>query len=187
MIVEPMYNPKRMSGPVYPIFTKSPVTTSFRKPIFKEKDPPNSRESRPISSNENKKTDQAQAVESEMKMEINAAELVKEPVESVDDEDETVFFTPELFEEEEEESPKKESHCSAPMSEELFGLKQAQGQGQNSVNDGQSCSEMSQGETGQELGEGGGGEEENQSRQTEGKLRRLSRSRQKTHYTTQGN
>lgn len=196
MIVEPMYNPKRMSGPVYPIFTKSPVTTSFRKPIFKEKDPPNSRckvetsspvESRPISSNENKKTDQAQAVESEMKMEINAAELVKEPVESVDDEDETVFFTPELFEEEEEESPKKESHCPAPMSEELFGLKQAQGQGQNSVNDGQSCSEMSQGETGQELGEGGGGEEENQSRQTEGKLRRLSRSRQKTHYTTQGN
>lgn len=130
-------------------------------------------------------------------------------VDSTDEkeEDQTVFFTPELFEGEggpQEEANGKSpprmaavAESPAPLSEELFGSEQARGQGRASAFDRQSSisvsmdsTELSQGQEGEIIGQNQGEEAEQvdtQSRQTGSKLRRLSRSKQKSPSTTTGN
>lgn len=125
------------------------------------------------------------------------------PDEDEEDEDQTIFFTPELFED--EGSPKKGtkpgSECfprresPALLSEELFGSEQAQGQvsafdGQSAISVSKETAELSQGQKegmrGQKQGEEGE-QVDSQSRQADSRLRRLSRSRQKAPSTPTGN
>uniref|UniRef100_A0AAV2J230 DNA 5'-3' helicase n=1 Tax=Knipowitschia caucasica TaxID=637954 RepID=A0AAV2J230_KNICA len=82
---------------VYPMFTSSPVNPSYRRPIFKEKD-----------SKQDSNTPEVTA-KSESKDCLNQSETQLKDVPVSDEEDETVFFTPELFEGDESEgSPEKE-------------------------------------------------------------------------------
>lgn len=119
------------------------------------------------------------------------------PDEDEEDGDQTVFFTPELFESESNEgSPQKETQTKSPprmkspvlLSEELFEHAQAQGQasafdGQGAISVSEESTELSQGQKEGEEGE----LLDNQSRQTDSWLRRLSRSRQKAPSTPTGN
>lgn len=126
-----------------------------------------------------------------------------------DDENETIFFTPELFEGD-EGSPSRETESpplltslvsgaqgSALLSEELFCSQQAQGQGEAAVPDKQDAvsvrkesTERSQGQK-DEIRAPNRGEEgeqvDNQSRQAGSRLRRLSRSRHKVPSLPTGN
>ncbi|XP_039986589.1 Fanconi anemia group J protein isoform X3 [Xiphias gladius] len=124
------------------------------------------------------------------------------PEEDEMDEDQTVFFTPELFEDEGNEgSPQKETKIESPPrmvlgaeisalpSEELFSSEQAQRQGQASAFDGKCAISINKESTELSLGckekirrQKQSDEEEqvdNQSRKTGSRLRRLSRSRQR--------
>ncbi|XP_018556622.1 Fanconi anemia group J protein [Lates calcarifer] len=128
------------------------------------------------------------------------APLANNPDEDDTDEDQTIFFTPELFEVEgDEDSPQKETkeespprmvlgaESSAPLSEELFSSGQAQGQasgfdGQNPISLSKESTELSQEHKEEVTGQKQGEEREqvdNQSRQSGRRLSRLSRSRQK--------
>lgn len=236
---EPLSRQKRTGQPLYHIFTSSPISTCFKKPIFKEKAPSNSsqhlessnhaehREKQQISSPQN----QAEAAclkqeagdnSSEIKVEPHNLALepftattppngesespsADNPDEDVEDEDQTVFFTPELFDGEGDEgSPQKETKTKSPprkvlglalLSEELFGSEQAQGQasafdGQSAILGSKDSTELSQGQKEEIRGQKQGEEEEqvdNQSRQSGSRLRRLSRSRQKAPSTHTGN
>lgn len=131
--------------------------------------------------------------------------LADNPDEDEEPEDQTIFFTPELFEDEGDEgSPQEEKKTKSPprmesptlLSEELFGLEQAQRQGQASAFDGQSAISVSEENT--ELShiqkeEIRGHKQveteqlDNQSRQTDSRLRRLSRSRHKALSSPTGN
>lgn len=110
------------------------------------------------------------------------------------DEDQTIFFTPELFEGEYEGSPQKDMTAdsppmmksAAPLPEELF----EQGQGQASAVDVQSATSVRKDDTEVSLGqkEAEEGEQvDNQSRQTDSRLRKLSGSREKAPSTQTGN
>lgn len=132
------------------------------------------------------------------------------PNEDEEEEDQTIFFTPELFEGDSDEgSPQKETKAEsplrmvlgaespAPLSEELIGSEQARGQGEASAFDRKSAisvskesTELSQGQKEEIIGQKQGEEAEqveNQSRQTGCRRHRLSRSRQKAPSTPTGN
>lgn len=159
---------------VYPIFASSPINPSYRKPIFIEKDSGNTSlrgESTPSGSSifgrqpsppkeDATNLDQAVTIICESKVE-NGEQLT---IVSSDEEDETVFFTPELFEGDEIESPQNLSPVL--MSEELFGMRD---------------DELSVRKERIEAGEEREGEE------TQGKLRKLSRSKKKSDSAKQGN
>lgn len=136
------------------------------------------------------------------------APLANNPDEDDTDEDQTIFFTPELFEVEgDEDSPQKETkeespprmvlgaESSAPLSEELFSSGQAQGQasgfdGQNPISLSKESTELSQEHKEEVTGQKQGEEREqvdNQSRQSGRRLSRLSRSRQKLPSSPTGN
>ncbi|XP_047450348.1 Fanconi anemia group J protein [Mugil cephalus] len=111
-----------------------------------------------------------------------------------DDEDQSIFYTPELFEGEADGGgPQAElppgkvlsAESQGSLSEGLFGSERAQGHasalnGQSAISDRKESAELSQGQeeviAGQEQGEEG---EEGETRQAGSKLHRLSRSRQK--------
>ncbi|XP_040903306.1 Fanconi anemia group J protein isoform X2 [Toxotes jaculatrix] len=235
---EPVSHQKSTAQPLYHIFTSSPIGTCFKKALFKEKAPSNpnqhqeapnhseDKENHQISSPQ-KKTAGAADTSSDIKVKPHslALETPAAPnppscegeapsADSVDedetDEDQTVFFTPELFEGEGVEgSPQKETETETPprmvlgaessdlLSEELFSSEPAQGQGRASACDGQSAisvskvdTELSQGRKeeirGQRQGEEGE-QVDNQSRETGSRLSRLSRTRQKLPSTPTGN
>ncbi|XP_042270894.1 Fanconi anemia group J protein isoform X2 [Thunnus maccoyii] len=233
---EPLSHPKRAAQGLYHIFTSSPISNCFKKPIFKEKGPRNSSQNfetpnlpehkeKPQILFPQKKTEEsglkqaAREGSSEIKEEPHNLATVTTPPscerepppadnpdEDEEDEDQTIFFTPELFEGEVEEgSPNKETKTESPpkmvlgaespalLSEELFGSEQAQGQAsmfdrQRAISITKETAALSQGQkevTGQMQGE----EREqvkNQSRQTDSRLCRLSRSRQKAPPTPAG-
>ncbi|KAM7399849.1 hypothetical protein PAMP_019090 [Pampus punctatissimus] len=231
---EPLSHPKRAAQALYHIFTSTPISKCFKKPIFKQKGTNHSRQhfvtpnlpkhkEEPQVPFAQKKTEESglkQAAgegSSEIKGEPHNLATVTTPPscesepppadnleEDEEDEDQTVFFTPELFEDEAEEgSPCKETKTESPpsmilgtespvlLSEERFGSEQAQGQdsmfdGQRAISVSKESAKLSQREV---RGETQGEEEEqveNQSRQTDSRLRRLSRSRQKASPTPTG-
>ncbi|XP_034385023.1 Fanconi anemia group J protein isoform X2 [Cyclopterus lumpus] len=125
------------------------------------------------------------------------------------EEDQTVFFTPELFEGEDNVgSPEKEMQTKSPprmllgaespiaLSEERFGSERAPGQGpasafdgQSSISDGKESTELSQRQQEESIipkHEEEGEQVDNQSRQTGSRLRRLSRSRKPAASTQTG-
>lgn len=130
--------------------------------------------------------------------------LADNPNEEEMDEDQTIFFTPELFEGEEDEgSTQKETESpsrmilgtglSALLSEEPFYSEQAEGQGETSAFD--RHSDISVSEMSTELSEGHkirrrseeGAQVDNHSKQTGSRLHRLSKSRPKFPSTPAGN
>ncbi|XP_032364148.1 Fanconi anemia group J protein isoform X2 [Etheostoma spectabile] len=231
---EPPSPQKRTAQPLYHIFTSSPISTSFKKPIFKRIGPSSfsqhletsnhlgHNEKQQISSPQ-KKTEAtclkqgAEDSSSEIQVEPNNLALDPSPVTfppcydnpDEEEEDQTIFFTPELFDGEGNEgSPQKDRKTKSPprmglgaespalLSEELFGSEQARGQEQASDFDGQiaisvtkESTELSQGQEEKMIEQNVGEEGEqadNQSRQTGSRLRRLSRSRQKAPSTPSG-
>lgn len=223
---ESLLHPKvTATQPLYPIFISSPIRTSLKRPLFKGKSPGNTSmhmetsdhsQEEEISSSqresdaaciEQKVPDASTGIEVEPhNMEPctvitppgceNKPSAAADPDE--DDEDQTVYFTPELFEGEDNgRSPQREMTTESPtktkspsaLSHELL----EQGQGLTSAAGGQSAvtvSELSQGQT-----EGSGGQKEGEerdqvdsgSRQTDIWLCRLSRSRQKASGNPTGN
>ncbi|XP_030008744.1 Fanconi anemia group J protein [Sphaeramia orbicularis] len=235
---EPIYNPKRTAQPLYPIFTSSPISTCFKKPIFKEKGSSDSNmhleracfsesflkqdtslpqknqgmEKPPAENGFSETKPETHSVGPEPPTRRSPSTCESEPLSLDDgndeDEDQTVFFTPELFEgdEGEEGSPQKESEAKTPprivveshsqvlLSEELSGSEQAQGQGRAPASDGQSAflvsrdgTELSQEKTEEKVRPEQEEQMENQNRQTGNRLRRLSRSRHKAPPTPAGN
>lgn len=226
---EPLLHSKRTAQPLDRIFTSSPISAFFKKPIFKVKTPINSSQpletSNPIENKDNQQNshpqDKAEAAglkqvadsSNEIKVEPHTLEpstvttppsceseppSAATPDEEEEEGDQTIFCTPELFEDDSHEgSPQKATKAESPprmtspvvLSEKLF--EHAQGQGQASPSHGQSA--ISVIEEGQREGIGGRkeGEEreevENQSSQTVSGLHRLSRSRQKAPSTLTGN
>ncbi|KAK1900058.1 Fanconi anemia group J protein like, partial [Dissostichus eleginoides] len=225
---EPLHQKRNTGLPLYNIF--SPASTCFRKPIFKEKAVCNSsqlfetstdsdhKEKQPISSPQKPTCLKQESGDGSGGIKLEAHNQPLEPsppstckselpsVDSTDEkeEDQTVFFTPELFEG--EGSPQEEANgkspprmagvaeSPAPLSEELFGSEQARGQGraaafdrQSSISVSMDSTELSQGQEGEIIGQNQGEEAEQvdtQSRQTGSTLRRLSR--QKAPPTTTG-
>lgn len=201
----PLLNPT--AGAVYPIFTSSPVRTSLKKPIFKAKPPSNSslplersgfeeEERQEITSSS--KDNEAGLIKPEVldtfreveeKTEAGAAFLdcEDEPPGATgageEDEDETIFFTPELFEDtndaggpdaETTTGPRGPAACSDELSETVEGGREKKPQGER------------EGVRGQKEGVEGG-QVENQSRKTRGWPHRASRSRQKVPSSPTGN
>uniref|UniRef100_A0A3Q2ZJI7 DNA 5'-3' helicase n=1 Tax=Kryptolebias marmoratus TaxID=37003 RepID=A0A3Q2ZJI7_KRYMA len=206
---------------LYSIFTCSPISTNFKKPIFKEKTQSDSSlherkqmPSPPVSPEALCPEQRTENSSSEIKKESNnpttdppSCESETPSVNDEDDEDQTIFFTPELFEGEEDEgSPQKENAESTlrfvpktesppPLSEEPFGSEQDHRlattlDGLASVSVREESTELSQEQKEetreQEQSEKGGGHE-NQSRQSSKRLHRLSRSRQRVPLTQTGN
>ncbi|XP_041851232.1 Fanconi anemia group J protein isoform X3 [Melanotaenia boesemani] len=127
--------------PVFHIFSSSPISNGFKKPIFKAKaassifQPENHQVSSPPLKLQTFSPEEG-AGSGDLAPEAPPANTSDE-----DDEDQTVFFTPELFEGEEDEdkgSPQKDAKTDLPprivpgtespamRSEELFGSEQAQ-------------------------------------------------------------
>ncbi|XP_074536130.1 Fanconi anemia group J protein [Halichoeres trimaculatus] len=210
---EPRPRQNSKAQPFYSIFTSSPVSNAFKRPIFKEKTPNNSEQHSETSNHcENKENQQisedmglkqeAPARADDMKKEPNnhitepllscdseppAAENPDEDGE--DEEDQTIFFTPELFEEEENGgSPQKELKAPQKLEGPAWLSEDAeQPVVLNEQSDSSGCMESSEPPQGHR-GEGEeGGQLENQSRQKEKKLHRLSRSRQKAPSNPTGN
>uniref|UniRef100_A0A8C4EEF3 DNA 5'-3' helicase n=1 Tax=Dicentrarchus labrax TaxID=13489 RepID=A0A8C4EEF3_DICLA len=207
--------PQRPALPLYSIFTPSPVS-NFKKPVFIKKAPSNPSQKLAAPLKQGPPDSSSEITEEPHNLALEPSSVTTpprcesdppsadNPEEDKEDEDQTVFFTPELFEGESNEgSPEIEAKSPprmgspALLSEELFGSEQAQGQGQAPAVDGQSAilvseesTELSQGLKeeirGQEQGEEGE-QVDNQSRQADNKLRRLSRSRQKAPSTPTGN
>ncbi|XP_008274661.1 Fanconi anemia group J protein [Stegastes partitus] len=237
---EPLSRQKTTAQSLFPIFTSSPISTSFKKPIFKKRAPGNSSQHLETSSHcEDKENHQISSppLKTEgvclkqeagnISSEINVESSSRAPEPSAvtapprcksetttaddsgeDDEDQTIFFTPELFEEEGDNgSPQKEVRAESPpwmvfgtespalLSEELFGSEQAQGQasgfdGQSAISVSKESTELSQGQKEEIRGQKQGEEREEvetQSRQTGSRLHRLSRSKQKAPCTPTGN
>lgn len=213
---EPQPHQKSKTQPLYSIFTSSPVSNAFKRPIFKEKTPHNSEQHLETSNHfENKENQQiSEAVGLKQEAPVCAHDVKKEPnnhfIKSPlscdseppiaedpdeDEEDQTIFFTPELFEEEENTgSPQKESktlqklESPAWLSEEVEQPLVLKEQSNSSA-----CMESAEPpqERIEELMKETRGEEgeqvENQSRQKEKRLHRLSRSRQKAPSSPTGN
>ncbi|KAI3354667.1 hypothetical protein L3Q82_019165, partial [Scortum barcoo] len=226
---EPLLHQKTTGQSLYHIFTSKPVSTCFKKPIFKEKAFSNSSQHLELPNHAEHK-DKQQISPPQKKTEMtcpeqgagyNAGEvkvephnpapepytvtmppscesesaLLDNPDEDVEDEDQTIFFTPELFDGEGDEGSSQKEDSSPPrmvlgldlLSEELFGSEEAQGQasafdGHSAISGSKDSTELSHGQKEEIRGQKQGEEEEqvdNQSRQTGRKLRRLSRSRQK--------
>lgn len=196
--------------PSYHLFTSSSGSAAFRKPIFKGKppdgppQPEGPQASTPPAHPETSSPPQA-AGES---LSGNTAEP-NSPAPGVsavmtppcsdggspaaanashgDDDDQTVFYTPELFEDEGDEGKPVSSPEVAPGSESPAPPSEEQTQDAASVS--RQSSGMSQGQRGDgpslQLREEG--EEESQSRQRGSRLHRLSRSRQRAPFSQTGN
>ncbi|XP_072249263.1 Fanconi anemia group J protein [Leuresthes tenuis] len=219
----------RTAQPLYHIFTCSPTSTNFKKPIFKAKVPNNiiqhenhQKSYPPLKPATFRLKQGAEGTSSDVKVEsgklgpkmsvVTAPSSCENEAPSAntsdEDEDETIFFTPELFEGEgDESSPQKETTTEslpsivpvtknpALLSEEPFVSEQDQGlasafDGLSPILVKKESSELSQGYKeeirGQEQSKPGE-EVETQSRQTGRRLCRLSRSRQRTPPTQTGN
>lgn len=232
---EPHSHPKTTDQALFPIFTASPISTSFKKPIFRRRAPDNSSQpletfshpedkenhqiaSPPLKTAEVCLKQKAGNISSEINVESSCpagtapsrckSEAVSSDDSDDNDEDQTIFFTPELFEEDNDEgSPQEEMKAESPswmvlrtespalLSEELFGSEQAQGQasafdGQSAISVSKRSTELSQGQKEEIRGQKQGEEREEvetQNRQTGSKLHRLSRSKQKAPCTSTGN
>uniref|UniRef100_A0A3B4ZN16 DNA 5'-3' helicase n=1 Tax=Stegastes partitus TaxID=144197 RepID=A0A3B4ZN16_9TELE len=209
-IPKPLSRQKTTAQSLFPIFTSSPISTSFKKPIFKKRAPGNSSQHLETSSHcEDKENHQISSPPLKTEgvcLKQEAGNISNDSGE--DDEDQTIFFTPELFEEEGDNgSPQKEVRAESPpwmvfgtespalLSEELFGSEQAQGQasgfdGQSAISVSKESTELSQGQKEEIRGQKQGEEREEvetQSRQTGSRLHRLSRSKQKAPCTPTGN
>lgn len=227
---EPVLHPRRTAQPPDHIFTTSPISNIFKKPIFKVKTPNNSSQpsetSNHIENKENKQNSHPQNEAEAAGLKQEAADSSKEikgephtlepstvttphiceselpsganPDEEEEEEDQTIFYTPELFEGDGSEgSPQEDPTAESPprmaspvvLSEELF--ERAQGQGRAPPPDGETA--ISVIEEGHREGIGGrkegedGEEVETGSSQTVSRLHRLSRSRQKVPPTLTGN
>ncbi|KAM3875393.1 Fanconi anemia group J protein [Diretmus argenteus] len=215
--------------PLYHIFTSTPVRTCLKKPLFKASgpdhtafEPPHLTEGKENHQNAQTSRPEQHAGDGSNETNFLALELStvatppgcdSEPP-SVDnpdenEEDESIFFTPELFEHEEEEgSPEKEKEteslpgtvvvAAAPMSEDLFGSerqasdafdgqrdsavsvsKDNAGLEQTARHDRQQSNDQAESRKQVEEGEQVEGQSRQTGRQTGSKLHRLSRSRQK--------
>lgn len=209
----PLHPKVRVVQPLYPIFTSSPVRTSLMKPIFKGKSPPNSSQHLQTSDFEDKEGKKITSLPKDaeaglLKQEDHFSE-VEEKTDAVtalpdceeehpaaanaheEDEDETIFFTPELFESKDNdvglqnetttEVPPR-TRSPAACSDELFEQDQGQasfdGQGTISVSERKKPQGEKEGFRGQKEGVEGG-QVDNQSRKTDSWLHRVSSSRQK--------
>lgn len=206
----PLHPRVRVAQPLYSIFTSSPVRTSLKKPIFKGKSPPHPNQHLQTSDFEDKEGKKITSLPKEAEAGLLKQESIFREVEEKsdavtavpdceeehpaaasaheEDEDEIIFFTPELFESKDNDvGPQNETTTEFPprprspavCSDELL----EQGQGQASF-DGQgtiSGSERKkpQGEREGFRGQKEGGQVDNQSRKTESWHHRVSRSRQK--------
>lgn len=213
---------KRSAQSFHRIFTSSPISSCFRKPIFKVKTSVDSsqhletsnhsenKENQLISSPQ-KKSEVAPDTSSEIQAEpphnlepstgATAPECESEPPSACDldeeDEDQTVFFTPELFEDDgNESSPQKGRRPNAsPRSaspvllSELFGLAEAEVQGQAFGFDGQGAISVSEESTELPQRQKGGirGLKEGEEGEQVDNQSRLSRSRQNIASTPTGN
>ncbi|CAJ1065954.1 Fanconi anemia group J protein isoform X2 [Xyrichtys novacula] len=224
---EPPSHQKSKAQPLYSIFTSTPINNRFKKPIFKEKTPHNSdqhletsnhsehkeslqiseaaflKQEAPACSSKTKVEPKFQSVESPPSLE---SELPNTADSDGDDEDQTIYFTPELFEEEENGgSPLKEIEVKTPQKMESAAVlsegpccsEQVQEREQTVVLNEQNTSSVRKESTGlpqgqkKEIMKATRGEEEeqveNQSSQKENKLQRLSRSRQRAPFNLAGN
>lgn len=231
---ESLLHQKGTAQRLYHIFSSSPVSTRFKKPIFKETTP--SKSNQHVETSNHSEHRDKQQISSPQKAEAAClkkgapdrfSEIQVEPLNMAlepttvttpqscesephsadnpneeEDEDQTVFYTPELFEcEGNEGSPQTKtespSRVESPdlLSGELSGSEQAQQQtsafdGQSAISVSKESAGLSQGKEkeirGQRQGEDGE-QLDNQSRQAANRLRRLSRSRQKAPSTQTGN
>ncbi|XP_069578846.1 Fanconi anemia group J protein isoform X1 [Brachyistius frenatus] len=217
---EPLSRQKRAARLLYPLFTSSPVSASLKKPIFKGKTGgplnPDSQASGHADKENHQRTTsfpllRTGAGDGSRETKVGPQDVSAVPARpscesetasadnlDEDDEDQTVFFTPELFEED-EDSPETETRTDCPPRTGT-GTESAdplQARGRAAAPDGQSAAsgreesvELSQGQRekeirGQKQGEGGQ-EVQAPSRQTGSWLRRLSRSWQKAPATPTG-
>lgn len=157
----PLLNPT--AGAVYPIFTSSPVRPSLKKPIFKGK--PASNSSLPLERSD---------FEEEGDQEITSSSKDNEAGDGEEDEDETIFFTPELFEDtndaggpdaETTTGARGPAACSDEPSEKVEGGASSTGESPVSERERKKPQGEREGVRGQEEGEEGG-QVENQSRKT---------------------
>uniref|UniRef100_A0A8C4EDG4 DNA 5'-3' helicase n=1 Tax=Dicentrarchus labrax TaxID=13489 RepID=A0A8C4EDG4_DICLA len=149
--------PQRPALPLYSIFTPSPVS-NFKKPVFIKKAPSNPSQKLAAPLKQGPPDSSSEITEEPHNLALEPSSVTTpprcesdppsadNPEEDKEDEDQTVFFTPELFEGESNEgSPEIEAKSPprmgspALLSEELFGSEQAQGQGQAPAVDGQSA------------------------------------------------
>lgn len=155
---EPQLHRKKSAKPFYHIFTSSPINSCFRKPIFNLKTSGDSSQHLETSNHSDNKENQLISSPQKKSAPDTTSETQVEPPHNLesstgttppdceseppsacdlDEEDQTVFFTPELFEDDSNESsPQKEMRPNAsPRSaspvllSEVFGLAKAGGAG----------------------------------------------------------
>ncbi|XP_015807540.3 Fanconi anemia group J protein isoform X1 [Nothobranchius furzeri] len=184
----------KAAQPLCDIFTRCPINSIFGKPIFKGKAPRESSPHRDISSpvTPEKQTGTNSDRIREKSKDLAPAQSIettpprgemKTSSASTSDEDETIFFTPELFEaegdERENSNPERENpespSGSVPQTLTNFDPRIPAG---SSFSDGMESAELSQKPDQGLRGQSDeGGKDEAQSRQTGRRLHRLSRSR----------
>lgn len=203
----PLHPKVRVVQPLFPIFTSSPVRTSLKKPIFK-KLPPNSSqhlETCDFEDKEGKKITEAGLLKqedtfSEAEEKTDAGTALPDGEEEhpaaarahEEDEDGTIFFTPELFEcKDNDVFPQNETTTEfrprtkspAACSDQPSEQGQGQGQGQASSDEQWTVSvgekKKPQGEEEGQTEGVEGGQVDHQSRNTDSWHLRVSRSRQK--------
>lgn len=223
--LQPLPWQKGVAKPLYPIFTSSPIATALKKPIFREKPSQHSNQPSETSSYPEHKGQhplslalnqtetsclKLEAVESSSQAKVESsppthpAAATSTPCcerPSVDspeeeDEDQTVFFTPELFEDEDSDSsPQEEVAGEWPpslQSPALLPEEQAQGQasgadGQFAISVSEESAELSQGQR-EGIREQQQGEEGQQvDKKSRHSCHRLSRSRHKAPAAPTGN
>lgn len=221
---EPLPLQKRAALPPYSIFTSTPTNNTFRKPIFKRSAPSSpgqetchcsdDKENQQIASASLKTNGSDEARGDPASLAPEPAPVTAPPSceneppaagsSDEDEKDQTVFFTPELFEGEgdeggEQEETKAESRpelvlgatSTAAVTEELLGSEPTHVPGHASALDGQSAVSVSEESTGLSQGKeeevrGQKQYEEGEGRQTGSRRHRLSRSRQKVSSTQTG-
>lgn len=221
---EPLPLQKRAALPLFSIFTSTPTNNTFRKPIFKRSAPSSpgqetchcsdDKENQQIASASLKTNGSDEARGDPASLAPEPAPVTTPPSceneppaagsSDEDEKDQTVFFTPELFEGEgdeggEQEETKAESRpelvlgatSTAAVTEELLGSEQTHVPGHASALDGQSAVSVSEESAGLSQGKeeevrGQKQYEEGEGRQTGSRRHRLSRSRQKVSSTQTG-
>lgn len=208
----PLHPKFRVVQPLYPIFTSSPVRTSLKKPIFKGKSPPNSSQhlqSSDFEGDAGKITSSPKEAEVGLLKQVDTFGEVEEKSEALtalfdceeehpaagsaheEDEDEIMFFTPELFESKDNDvgphnatttefppRTRNPAACSDEHSEQDQGQTSFDGQRMSSVSERKKLQGEKGGFRGQKEGTEGG-QVDDQSRKTDSWHYRVSRSRQK--------
>lgn len=220
----PLLNLKaRAVQPLYHSFTFSPVRNTLKKPIFQGKPPSNSSLHLEISAFEDKEGQQANSLSNDTEAGLLKQEVpdtLREVEEKTDtgtafpsceeespgaasdreeDEDETIFFTPELFEDTDNDgSPQRETTTESPPRmrspaacldepfEKVQGRASFNGQSPISESERKKPQGEREGIRGQKEGVEGG-QVDNQSRNSDNWLHRVSRSRQKVPSSPTGN